>query len=288
MKSRIGFRLTPQLLCSLLAAGVAGPALAQTASPAQALLDDKFVISLGVFVVTSDVKARLNGQSTTNPDVDFDQTFGKPSDSTRFRADALWRITPTHHARFMYFKDDVTRSATLSQDVKWGDYTFQANGVVQSERKVSIFEVAYEYAFMRQPTYEVAGTFGVHYTDLSLKLSGSGTITDSNGNVTTGVSRSVEGSTPVPLPVIGLRAGWVVAPQWYLDAQGQFFKVNVNGVDGSLSDLRVGATWMFNPNFGLGLGYNRFYTHVDVSKDSYNGNLKFGYSGLQAYLTGAF
>ncbi|MCI4428668.1 MAG: hypothetical protein JHC40_05825 [Burkholderiales bacterium] len=288
MRARIDFRFTPLLLGSLLAAGVAGPALAQTGSPAQALLDDKFVASMGLFVVQSDVTARLNGQSSTNPDVDFDKTFGKPSDATRFRADALWRITPTHHMRMMYFKDDVTRSATLSQDVKWGDYTFLAGGGVQSERKTSIFELAYEYAFMRQPTYEVAGTFGVHYTDLSLKLSGSGQITDGSGNTTTGVSKSVEGSAPVPLPVIGLRAGWVVAPQWYIDGQVQFFKVNVNGVDGSLSDLRAGATWMFNPNFGLGLGYNRFYTKVDVSKDSYNGNVKFGYSGFQAYLTGAF
>jgi len=288
MRARIDFGFTPLLLGSLLAAGVAGPALAQTGSPAQALLDDKFVASMGLFVVQSDVTARLNGQSSTNPDVDFDKTFGKPSDSTRFRADALWRITPTHHARFMYFNDNVSRSATISQDIKWGDYTFQANGVVQSERKYSIFELAYEYAFMRQPTYEVAGTFGVHYSDVSLKLSGSGTITDSNGNISPIGSVSKEGSAPVPLPVIGLRAGWVVAPQWYIDGQAQFFKVNVNGVDGSLSDLRLGATWMFNPNFGLGLGYNRFYTRVDVSKDAYNGNVKFGYSGFQTYLTGAF
>lgn len=288
MRPRIGFGFTPLLLGSLLAAGVAGPALAQTAAPAQTLLDGKFVMNLGMFAVTNDVTARLNGQSSTNPDVDFDKTFGKPSDSTRFRADALWRITPTHHARFMYFKDDVTRSATLSQDIEWGDYTFHAGGNVQSQRKYSIFEVAYEYAFMRQATYEVAGTIGVHYSDVSLKLSGSGQITDGNGNTTTGVSFSKEGSAPAPLPVIGLRAGWVVAPQWYVDAQAQFFRANVSGVDGSVSDLRVGATWMFNRNYGLGLGYNRFYTKVDVNKDAFNGNLKFGYSGLQAYLTGAF
>jgi hypothetical protein len=287
MKPRTRCGFIPLWLGSVLAAGVAGPALAQTAAPAQNLLDSKFVASLGLFLVETDVTARFNGQ-TTNGDVDFDKTFGKPSDATRFRADALWRITPTHHMRFMYFKDDVERSATISQDIEWGDYTFHAGGNVQAQRKVSIFEVAYEYAFMRQPTYEVAGTIGVHYADVSLRLSGSGQITDGSGNVTNGVSKTVEGSVPAPLPVIGLRAGWVVAPQVYIDAQAQLFRAEVNGVDGSVSDVRVGATWMFNRNYGLGLGYNRFYTRVDVSKDSYNGNLKFGYSGLQAYLTGAF
>jgi hypothetical protein len=283
MSPTIAFKSFPTLLCSLLAASVAGPALAQTTAPAQALLDNKFVVSLGAFVVSTDVTARLNGASATNPDVDFDKTFGEPSDATRVRADALWRITPTHHMRFMYFNNEQTRSRVLDQDVQWGDYTFAQGSSVEAEAKSTIYELAYEYAFMRQPAYEVAATFGVHYSDVSLRLSGAATI---NGTPVSFASK--EASTPLPLPVIGLRAGWVVAPQWYIDAQAQFFKVKYGDYDGSLSDLRVGATWMFSRNVGLGLGYNRFYTKVDVSRDTFDGRLKFGYSGLQAFMTGTF
>ncbi len=283
MSSNIASRSVPVFVFGALGCGAAGSAFAQSASPAQALLDDRFVFNLGAFVMQTDVTARLNGQSTTNPDVDFDKTFGKPNDATRVRADALWRITPTHHARFMYFNNSQTRSRVLSEDVVWGDYTFAAGSGVEASTKFSIAEFAYEYAFMRQPSYEVAGTFGIHYTDISLKLSGNATV---NGTPVSGATK--EASAPAPLPVIGLRAGWVVAPQWYVEAQAQFFKVNVNGVDGSLSDLRLGATYMFNRNFGLGMGYNRFYTKVDVSKDTFDGRLKFGYSGLQAYLTSTF
>jgi len=283
MSSNIAFRSVPAFVLGALAAAAAGSAFAQSASPAQALLDDRFVVNVGIFAIQTDVTARLNGQSTTNPDIDFDKTFGKPSDATRGRADLLWRITPTHHARFMYFNNSQTRSRVLTEDVVWGDYTFGAGSNVEASNKYSITEFAYEYAFMRQPTYEVAGTLGIHYTDISLKLSGNATV---NGNPVSGATK--EASAPAPLPVIGLRAGWVVAPQWYIDAQAQFFKVNVNGVDGSISDLRLGGTYMFNRNFGLGLGYNRFYTKVDVSKNTFDGRLKFGYSGLQAYMTGAF
>ena len=95
-------------------------------------------------------------------------------------------------------------------------------------------------------------------------------------------------SLPAPLPVIGLRGGWVVAPQWYLDAQATFFKVNVDGYDGHWADLRLGATWMFSRHMGVGLGYNRFTTRVDVNRSDFNGRLNFGYSGVQAYLTGSF
>jgi long-subunit fatty acid transport protein len=52
--------------------------------------------------------------------------------------------------------------------------------------------------------------------------------------------------------------------------------------------LSLGATWMFHRNYGLGLGYNYFTSNLDVAKSDFNGQLKLGYSGVQAYLTGTF
>jgi hypothetical protein len=283
-----GFQLRSSALIAvaLLAAGLAAPALAQSGAPAQALLDDSLVVNLGAFIFKTDTKAQLNGQSVSNPEVDFDKTFGKPKDANRVRLDALWRITPTQHARLMYFDYSKSRSAVLANPVSWGDYTF-ASGSVQSDAKFKVLELAYEYAFMRAPSYELAATIGVHYTDIGLKLSGHATLTSPSGPNPL-VFQSKEASAPAPLPVIGLRGGWVVAPEWYVDAQAQFFKAKVGDYDTSISDLRVGATWMFDRHFGVGMGYNRFYTKVDVTKDTFNGRLKFGYSGLQAYLTGTF
>lgn len=284
------FQLCPHALTAvaLLAAGWATPGLAQSSSPAQALLDDSLVFNIGAFLFQTDTQAQLNGQSVANPEIDFDKSFGKPKDANRVRADVLWRITPTHHARLMYFDYNKTRSRVLDDPITWGDYTFQAGSNVRSDSKFSILELAYEYAFLRQPSYELAATIGVHYTDISLRLSGAATIANSNGSPSQVAFASREASAPAPLPVIGLHGGWVVAPNWYIEAQGQYFKAKVGEVDGSISDLRVGATWMFSRHLGLGLGYNRFFTKVDITKESFNGRLKFGYSGLQAYLTGSF
>jgi hypothetical protein len=283
----MALNIGPLVVCGLLA-GMTGAAQAQSASPAQALLDDKFVFSLGAFVVGSDITARLNGSSTTNPDIDFDETFGKASDATRIRADGLWRITPTHHLRFLYFDNSTSRSRVIDRDIAWGDNTFQAGGLVESETDMKLFELAYEYAFMRRPTYEVSGSIGLHYMDLTQRLSGQATITDANGNQTPVQFTSKQNSVPLPLPVIGIRAGWVVAPQVYLEAQGQIFKAEINGIDGRVTDVRATATWMFNPHFGLGLGYNRFATTADVGKDDFDGRLRLAYSGLQLFVTGAF
>jgi len=283
----MALNIGPLVVCGLLA-GIAGTAQAQSTSPAQALLDDKFVVSLGAFVVESDLKARLNGSSTTNPDVDFDETFGKADSATRIRLDALWRITPTHHLRFLYFDNSASRSRVIDRNIVWGDNTFQAGGLVESETDTKIVEVAYEYAFMRRPTYEVNGSIGFHYMDLTQRLSGTATITDANGNQTPAQFTSKQNSVPLPLPVIGIRAGWVVAPQVYLEAQGQIFKAEIAGVDARVNDFRASATWMFNSNFGLGLGYNRFATKADVDKDDFNGRAEVAYSGLQLFVTGSF
>jgi hypothetical protein len=276
-----------RLLCGgLILAGAASSVQAQSAG--HSLLDDKVVANLGGFIVTSDVRARLDGSSATNPEIDFNHTFGEDNNATRVRADVLWRITPTQHLRFMYFNDKSDRSRVLDQNIQWGDYTFQAGANVEANRRMQIAEVAYEYAFMRLPTFELAGSLGVHYMDLSLKLSGVATLTDANGNTVSTQFSTKENSVPVPLPVIGVRAGWAFAPQWYLEGQGQIFKADISGYDGRVTDLRAGVTYMFTPNFGAGLGYNKFVVNVDTSKNSFNGNIRLGYSGIQLYVTGAF
>ena len=287
MKEKKAVSFVHLAACALVAAGFAGGAQAQ-GGPAQILLDGKVVGNLGGFFLDTDVKARLNGESTNNPDVDFDKTFGKGSDNTRIRGDVLWRITPTHHLRFLYFDNSVTRKRVIDEDIAFGDDVFHAGGEVKAKTSLKIGELAYEYAFIRQPTFELAGSFGVHWVDTSLRLSGDATVTDSNGNSSEVSGATKTGSVSAPLPVLGIRAGWVVAPQIYLDAQGQYFQAKINGIDGHLTDLRAGATWMFSQNFGVGIGYNRFTAHMKTDKDNFDGRLRVGYSGFQAFLTGAF
>ena len=57
-----------------------------------------------------------------------------------------------------------------------------------------------------------------------------------------------------------------MTPKVYLELQGQLFKAEINEVDAHLTDLRAAATWMFNPSFGLGIGYNRFATTADSAR----------------------
>jgi hypothetical protein len=210
------------------------------------------VINLGAFVLTSDLRANLNGSSRQNPEVDFDEAFGSSHDASRVRADVLWRIAPAHNMRFMYFSNTKNRSQRISEVLEWGDITYDVGAEVDFRYRMEIYELVYEYAFLRRPTYEIAASAGVHFTDMTLQLSGTATVTDPDGGTRTESAASKTSSLPAPLPVLGLRAGWVVSPSWYLDAQIQYFRASYDGFDGYWSDIKLGATWMYNRNVGIG------------------------------------
>lgn len=274
------------VLAAVLGLATAAPALAQ--STALGLLENRVVISAGVFLVGSKLEAGLNGQAGENPVVDLDRTFGKSNDTQRARLDGLWRISPKHRVRFMYFDNSISRSAVLDEDVTWGDYLFKSGSEVTADARFHVGELAYEYAFVSDPHYEVTAAIGLHVTDLSLQLSGNADVLDANRNVTSSLSASKRGGLTAPLPVIGVQGGWAVAPQWYVYAQGQVFYLSSGDYKGNWSDLRLGATWMFSRNLGLGLGYDRFKSHLDTSKKGFDGRVRLDYSGLVAYLTGTF
>ncbi len=88
--------------------------------------------------------------------------------------------------------------------------------------------------------------------------------------------------------MIGTRAMWAITPNIYVEPEIQVFKLKFDAYDGTWTDLRIAAKWMFSRHFGVGLGYDYFHVGVDVSKAKFNGNVTLGYSGLQAMLVGSY
>ena len=281
----------------LLAAAAATAVVAQTSpvmatgtnSPSRQLLDDHWVADLGAFIVQSNVRANLNGTvagvDNNTQQIDFDKVFGTNASKTRWRFDLLWRITPTQHVRFMYFTNDVANTRNTG-NLQWGDYTF--SGSVRAETKLDVYEGLYEYAFWRGRDYEVVGDVGVHFDQVKASLSGNATLTNPDGSQTVVNGATKSASVPAPLPVIGLRGDWVLTDNLMFDASGQIFGVSYNGINGSWTDIRAGLTWMFSDHFGVGLAYDRFYTHVKLDKNDFNGRLAFGYQGALLYIRGGW
>jgi hypothetical protein len=94
--------------------------------------------------VQSDLKGNLNGRAANNPEVDFDNTFGKANDATRVRADMLWRVTPAHHLTLKFFDNNNSRTKMLDKDLNWGDNLYRAGGSVTIENKLRVAALSHE------------------------------------------------------------------------------------------------------------------------------------------------
>lgn len=257
--------------CAALLLAAAPPALADETPN---VLKDPWQLSLGGYVVNSDTEVRLDGDTQTGTDVNWENTFGG-GDVTRFRIDGQWRFSERHKARFMWFNSSRSQSTILDRDIDWGDETFPLHAKVNGEFNFDVYELAYEYAFLRRDTYELGGTIGLHYTDLSLSMAAKAAA--SSGTLQTDIKK--EGSVGAPLPVIGLRGLWQLPRDFWVEAHAQFFAISIDEYDGNLQDYKVMVTWQPKKWLGIGLGYNRFSVDVDVDADKFNGSLDWTYEG---------
>lgn len=259
-----------------LATGAMLGTSAFAADAAPNILTDPFQLSLGTFAFSSDTEIRFDGDTGAGTPVDWENKFGG-GDQTRFRVDGHWRFGDSgrHKLRFMWFNSSHSGAKTLEEDIDFGGVTFPLDARVRAETGFDIYELAYEYAFLKRDTYELDGSIGLHYASLTSSLSAKASA--SGGTLTADIDR--EASVDAPLPVIGLRGLWTLPHHFYIDAGAQFFALSIDQYDGSLQDYRVVAVWQPKKWLGIGLGYNHFNVDVDADGDKFNGNLSWKYHG---------
>jgi len=247
------------------------------------VLDDRLTLSLGTFLMSTNTTLALNGSAgAVGTEVDLERDLGLHS-GDRFRVDANWRISGGHHARALYFDYGSSRTRTLEREIQVGDTTYPVNVSVEAGLGATIYALAYEYAFLQHEKWELLGSVGAHIAKFSFNIRGDGTIDGQPAN-----ARSEAASTTAPLPVVGVRYAWQFAPDWYFGAQAQYFALSVDNVDGRVIDLSASVHWMFTEHFGVGAGWNRFNTDVDISRNRFNGSLDWTYSGAKIFVTASF
>lgn len=271
----------PSLL--LAVASLASSFPAWSAGEDDSLLTNRFTASLGTFLLSTDTTLALNGAAgSVGTEVDLEKDLGIRG-SDRFRVDLNWRLTERQHIRALYFDFGSDSTRRIDTELVIGDTTYPVNAELTAGIDVKVYQIAYEYAFMKRDNWQLLGSFGAHVLDVGFFVRGQGSV----GGQSTSL-RQEAASTAAPLPVLGLRYIWQFAPEWYLEAQGQYFQAKIDVYDGNLYDLRGGVTWMFSRHFGVGAGYNLFGVNVDVDRDRFRGSLDWNYSGAQIYVTGTF
>jgi hypothetical protein len=255
------------------------------ADDAPNLLTDSFQVALGTFAISSEPTVQLKGDTSSGDKVDFDEALGG-GDSQRFRLDSFWRFGDSgrHKVKAIAFEMSRDNSRTFDSDIEWGGDVYPVGAKIAAEFNFTVIEVAYEYAFLKRDNFELDGSIGLHYTDLSSSLKAEAETSD--GTLTEDISNSA--SVAAPLPAIGLRGIWDLSHNFWLDVTAQYFALSIDDIDGNLQDYRVLVTWQPRQWLGIGLGYNRFSVDVDVAQDRFDGSLDWTYSGPMLYYSASF
>jgi hypothetical protein len=269
-------------LAALVGTAQFGSPAVQASEPS--LLTDSWYVSLGTFNVGSETKVRLDGEAGTGDRVDLERTFGD-DEAHRFRLDAWWRFAERHKIRALWFDSSASSARTIDTEIDWGDETFPVGAEVRVDRDFSIYELAYEYSFLRRPSYEFTASIGLHYTQFDVGLSAELAV---DGQPTETRTAADSAQVDAPLPAIGFRGLWNPGGNFWIDASAQYFALSISEYDGRLTDYRVAAVWQPKRWLGLGFGYNAFAIDMDVDKPDFKGSMDWGYSGPQLFLSGSF
>jgi hypothetical protein len=271
-----------KFVIALLACVAVGTANADERNP----LDAKFIVDAGWFFMSTDMRVRVDGDTTgvVGSDVNYDDTFGI-GDFDRFRAEASWRIAPRHLLRAMYFQNNRRASRALERDVSFGDETFPIGVTVDARSELTVAQLSYEYAFLRRDNYELTGGIGVHYIDMGLGLDA--TVAAQGGSASR--SLDADAATQAPLPVLGLRGLWRLPHNFYITAQVQYFYLQFDPYSGSLIDLKASLVWQLADHVGIGIGYNDFGFRFDIEDArDFDGRLRWDYGGAIAFASFMF
>jgi len=251
---------------------IAGLSCLAAPATAGSLEDDRFSLSLGVFITDRDTEARFDSSLGDGTDIDLETDLGLNSSDSVFRVDGYFRFSERHRADFSVFDMSRKNSKQIDKDIQWGDTLYSIDTVVKSDNGLSIYKAAYTYSFLNGEDGYLGATFGIYVADWKVSIEEENTGLAEVGDLT------------APLPVIGLRGEYALSDRWSFRASGEFFFIEYENIDGSLVDIYAGFDYSVLDHMSIGIGFNRVTINVDATKSSFGGALDWQYSGALAFL----
>jgi hypothetical protein len=204
----------------------------------------------------------LDGSLRVDPDVGrgtplkLDRDLHLDEDNVVPRLDLTWRLTPHHRLDLNYFQLDSSGTRAFSEQVTFGNTTFDANASLHAELKYKLGQLVYGWSFINDGRKELGVSIGAQLIGVDAELRGEAG----------GQQRVQDADTLVGAPLLGLYGAFAFTPDLVLAAQVQWLDVSWSDYDIILRQASVEADWRFSKWAGLNAGY-AFYNY-DISTDS--------------------
>ncbi|MDH4107412.1 MAG: MipA/OmpV family protein [Gammaproteobacteria bacterium] len=235
-----------------------------------------FELRLGAFRDQVDTRiVRTAATANASQSIDVEEVFGAAEDSTLLQVDAVYRIGNYHRLHVGHFSIGRRSTATLDDDVEFGDLVIPAGTEVAVRADLSTLVFTYSYSLMRDAQKELGLTFGVHNSTSTVALRAEPIGADASRLRAT-------------LPVIGLHGSVSLGADMHLGARLQIFRMDADRFEGLLNFATLELGRRFGESISVGIGYNYYGMKLTSSNDDLRGRIEVRHQGPVLYLGANF
>lgn len=273
----------PNLLLLVLAmVNAPSGAHAEEGSDRHPLLSKRYFASVGLFFPDRDLEFRLNGSvAGVNSTIDFAEQFKLDGDDETGSAEIGWRFGENWLLRGQYFDVDDSNTVTLTEDITWGDYTFNTGTSVGAGTSVTVTRAFVGRRIRHGDDYEFGIGFGLHILDLGASIRGDAFINGISAGFQD-VSASVSG----PLPNFGVWYSHAFSPEWAASVRFDWLSVDFDNFDGKIINAAAGLNYAITEHLGFGVSYNFFELNVGIDDSAWSGRAINRFDGAYIFLSG--
>jgi hypothetical protein len=241
--------------------------------------EERVRLSLGVVYLDSNTNLQIDSSAgVTGTPVNAEKDFGMDKSAFEAKFQIMLRVGERNRVRFDYFSLDRSGDRTIDEDILFRNVELLPGDPVNSNLSIDVLSVTYGYSFLHSEKFELAATLGINVTDLS---------TRARVNTTARQVDQTEDQAG-PFPTIGLDGTYVLSKRFYVDGRVQYFRANVDDLDGSLGFYELDALYRLRPNISFALGYELVKANLLSTKSTQAGQFNFTTQGPEFYVRVAF
>lgn len=206
-----------------------------------------------------------------------------------------WQFARRHRLGFEYFSLERSGgvSDTFTPPIEISDI-FIESGAISTFYNTAISRLTYGYAIFQGERSELQLNIGIHIADLEIGIGLAGQICDPTTIPTqppgcpVAETRTAAESVTAPLPHIGGSFTYRMTQSLALHVKAMGFSVELDSIDGSITEFDADVAWQPGDHFGLGAGFRYFKTSVVGTGSKLNGKFDFEYIGPTIYVHATF
>ena len=205
-----------------------------------------------------------------------ERDLGMPSRLNQGRVEMMFRFGNRNKIRVDWLEVDRTATHQITQNIAFGNQTFPAAALLNSEIDWRIFTVTYTYEIIHNDRMELGLGLAAHLLQAEAQAQ----------NNATQQRQDVSGAGA--FPTIPLDFAFRISRRWSVTWRGQYFHASLNNFDGYLADIHEDVQYRWKDNFAIGVGYQSIRAKLALNTGNFPGQFHMSLEGPEAFFRVSF